>query len=187
VIAEATPLPGLLLLRPRLIRDARGHFLEIWSRDRYEAAGLPSEFVQDNVSVSARGVVRGLHAQAAPHAQGKLVTVVHGAIFDVAVDARPDSATFGQWYGVELRASAGTQLWIPSGFLHGFQALEENSVVQYKCTAPYHQPAEFSVRWDDPAIGIRWPIEAPMLSAKDSEAPPLRVLDRRFLRLPPAP
>jgi dTDP-4-dehydrorhamnose 3,5-epimerase len=171
VITEATPLPGVLLLRPRLFRDARGHFLETWARARYEAAGLPAEFVQDNVSVSARGVVRGLHAQAAPHAQGKLVTVAHGAIFDVAVDARPGAPTFGQWYGVELRASEGTQLWIPPGFLHGFQALEDGSVVQYKCTAPYHQAAEFSVRWDDPAIGIRWPLEAPLLSDKDAEAP----------------
>lgn len=177
MVVETTPLDGPLILRPSVFRDPRGYFLETWSEARYAEAGLPAHFVQDNVSVSAKGVLRGLHAQAASHAQGKLVSALAGTVFDVAVDIRRGSPTYGRWHVVELRAAEGTQFWIPPGFLHGFQAVEDGSVVLYKCTAPYCQPAEFSVAWNDPLIGVPWPIYPPKLSAKDAAAMPLGRVD----------
>jgi dTDP-4-dehydrorhamnose 3,5-epimerase len=178
---ERLAIPDVLLLRPRVFTDERGRFAESWSRERYREVGILEDFVQDNISASKKGVLRGLHAQRRPHAQGKLVSVAHGAIYDVAVDARIGSPTFGQWIGIELRAIHGTQLWIPAGFLHGFQALEDGSVVHYKCTVAYQPEGEFSVRWNDPAIGIRWPLETPLLSSKDAEAPGFSEVDPAWL------
>jgi dTDP-4-dehydrorhamnose 3,5-epimerase len=152
------------------MRDARGHFLETWQADRYAEAGVTGPFVQDNVSVSLRGVLRGLHFQH-PRGQGKLVGVVRGRVFDVAVDLRRDSSTFGQWVGSELSDQNGDQLWIPPGFAHGVLALSPEAVFAYKCTQPYCPKFDRSVRWDDPAIGIRWPLSAPLLSVKDASAP----------------
>jgi dTDP-4-dehydrorhamnose 3,5-epimerase len=168
---EETPLSGLIVLHPQVSYDERGYFLETWSQGRYDAAGITAAFAQDNVSFSSRGVIRGLHAQAFPNAQAKLVTVLKGAIFDVAVDARKDSKTYGRWFGRELTAKEGAQLWIPEGFFHGFQSLSEETVVLYKCTKAYHQPSELRVRWNDPALGVEWPIDRPLLSAKDATAP----------------
>ncbi|MCB1864011.1 MAG: dTDP-4-dehydrorhamnose 3,5-epimerase [Chromatiales bacterium] len=168
-----TALPGVLELRPRVFGDARGFFFESWQRERYAKLGMPTEFVQDNVSRSARGVLRGLHVQN-PQAQGKLVQVLDGAVFDVAVDVRRGSPSFGRWAGVHLRASEHNQLWIPAGFAHGFLVLSDTALFQYKCTASYCAECEFSIRYDDPEIGIDWPLDVqPQLSAKDAAAPRL--------------
>jgi dTDP-4-dehydrorhamnose 3,5-epimerase len=177
----ATELPDVLLLEPRVFGDERGHFFESYNSAAFDAAvGHAVTFVQDNQSVSARGVLRGLHYQRAPHAQGKLVRVTQGRVFDVAVDVRRESARFGQWTGVELSAANFRQLWIPPGFAHGFLALEEASVVQYKTTDYYCRDAEGCIAWNDPAIGLRWPLqrgEQPLLSQKDAAAPPLAMAD----------
>jgi dTDP-4-dehydrorhamnose 3,5-epimerase len=173
VKTTATEIPEVLLIEPRVFRDGRGHFLETWSAERYAALGLPASFVQDNVSASRRGVLRGLHFQH-PHAQGKLVQVLRGAVFDVAVDVRFGSPTFGRWVGAELSADNARQLWVPAGFAHGFQVTSaEDAVFLYKCTECYAPAAEATIRWDDPEIGIRWPLPDPVLSGKDAEAPPL--------------
>lgn len=168
-----TPLPGVLVLQPRLFRDARGLLLEGWNAGRYAGAGVPGPFVQDNISVSAPGVLRGLHYQH-PTAQGKLVTVLRGVIFDVAVDIRAGSPTFGRWFGCELSGEDFRQLYIPPGFAHGFVVTGETAVVWYKCTAPYTPADEGSVRWNDPELGVAWPATTPTLSPKDAAAPRLR-------------
>jgi dTDP-4-dehydrorhamnose 3,5-epimerase len=172
-------LPEVLLLEPRVLRDARGSFQELYHADRYAGLGLRTPFVQDNVSRSARGVLRGLHLQH-PHGQGKLVTVLEGAVFDVAVDVRRGSPTFGRWTGYTLTADGAHQLWIPPGFAHGFLVLEERSLVWYKCTAVYSAADELTVRWDDADVGVRWPDAAPILSAKDAAAPGLAELADRL-------
>ncbi|MEB3328529.1 MAG: dTDP-4-dehydrorhamnose 3,5-epimerase [Candidatus Sericytochromatia bacterium] len=167
-------LPGVILLEPRVHADDRGYFLETWHAARYAANGIPTAFVQDNLSRSRRGVLRGLHYQLT-QPQGKLVQVTRGRIFDVAVDVRQGSPTFGQWCGVELCEETHRQLWIPAGMAHGFLVLSEVADVSYKCTSPYDHASERGVRWDDPALGIAWPLAgaAPRVSAKDAELPPL--------------
>lgn len=157
-----TDIPGVLVIEPRIFRDHRGEFMETWNQRRYP---LP-EFVQDNLSWSRRGVLRGLHFQH-PNAQGKLVSVVHGEIYDVAVDLRRGSPTFGRWWGETLSAANHRQLWIPEGCAHGFVALADGSAVSYKCSDFYAPDDERTLRWDDPAIGIDWPVSDPELSAKD--------------------
>ncbi|MCV2422806.1 dTDP-4-dehydrorhamnose 3,5-epimerase [Paucibacter sp. DJ2R-2] len=174
---SATSLPDLLIIEPRVFGDARGFFTESWSEKVFdEAVGQPVRFVQDNHSRSARGVLRGLHYQLPPHAQGKLVRCVSGAVFDVAVDLRRSSPHFGRWAGVELSADNHRQLWIPPGFAHGFLVLSESADFLYKTTDTYAPQAEGSVRWDDPAIGIEWPDLglAPLLAEKDLKAPLLK-------------
>lgn len=165
-----TALPGVLLFEPKRFRDPRGFFVETFRADRYRDAGLAHPFVQDNWSHSVRGVLRGLHLQN-PNAQGKLVGVVSGEIFDVAVDVRLGSPTFGKHVGVTLSAENGRQIYIPRGFAHGFQVLSEAADFIYKCDAYYSAADEVTVRWDDPAIGIKWPIAEPLLSARDAAAP----------------
>lgn len=175
-----TALPGVVAIEPAVFGDDRGWFMESYNAPRFDALlaelGLPAPrpFVQDNHSVSAAGVLRGLHFQRAPHAQGKLVRVVKGSAFDVAVDIRPGSATFGQWVGETLSAANHRQLWIPEGFAHGFVALEDDTHFLYKTTDTYAKDCEGSILWNDPAIGIRWPLPAgaaPRLAAKDAAAP----------------
>ena len=178
-----TTLPGVLVVERRVFRDDRGWFAEAWNQERYRDAGLDATFVQDNVSCSRRGVVRGLHAQN-PHSQGKLVSVVHGEVFDVAVDVRWGSETFGKWVGRSLSESNGLQMWIPPGFAHGFVATSRHAVVSYKSTDRYAPGCEFSVRWDDPEIGVRWPVATPVLSEKDAQAPLLRDVAREQLAFP---
>ena len=168
-----TRLPGVVLVEARVFRDHRGYFLETWNAAGSAAVGLPTQFAQDNTSYSTRGVVRGLHYQQ-PGAQGKLVTVLRGAIRDVAVDIRVGSPDFGHWVAVDLVAEEGRQIYIPEGFAHGFAVLGDEAVVHYKATAPYAPGGEGSVRWDDPDLGIDWPPVAPILSAKDRDAPRLR-------------
>lgn len=167
-----TSLPGVLVLEPKVFGDERGFFMETWNQRRYEEAGLPGRFVQDNLSFSRRGVLRGLHFQN-PDQQGKLVYVLSGEVFDVAVDIRQGSPTFGQWEAVVLSSENKRQFWIPEGFAHGFLVTSDTALFAYKCTAPYNAEADGSVLWNDPEIGIEWPVEAPALSEKDRDAPRL--------------
>lgn len=163
-----TPLPGVLVFEPRAYPDSRGYFLETWNRDRYREIGLSGEFVQDNISYSCQGTLRGLHFQH-PHGQGKLVQALTGEVFDVAVDIRSHAPTFGRWYGVVLRAESHNQMYIPPGFAHGFYVLSEMAHFSYKCTDFYAPETEGGIAWDDPEIGIPWPlIGTPCLSDKDT-------------------
>jgi len=173
MIVEETGLPGVLLVCPKVYGDSRGFFMEIFNEERYSASGILGgglRFVQDNYSRSAHGVLRGLHFQRR-HPQGKLVQVVKGAVFDVAVDIRADSSTFGKWVGVELTEDNHHQLWVPPGFAHGFCVLSEVADFQYKCTDFYHPEDEGGILWNDPGIGIEWPLDDPLLSAKDQANP----------------
>lgn len=163
-------LPDLMLFEPPVFRDTRGAFRELYNEGRFTAAGLHQRFVQDNLSLSHRHVLRGLHVQH-PGAQGKLVCVLEGEVFDVSVDVRHGSPTFGEWAGFTLSAETANQLWIPPGFAHGFVVLSDHALFSYKCTELYAPGGEFSIRWDDPAIGIEWPVAAPLLSDKDAAAP----------------
>ena len=169
-----TALPGVLLIEPKVFGDERGFFLESWNAAAFAAAGIDAAFVQDNHSRSRRGVLRGLHYQIV-EPQGKLVRVTQGAVFDVAVDMRRGSPHFGQWAGSELSADNHHMLWVPPGFAHGFVVLSDTADFLYKCTTPYAPVDERAVAWDDPAIGIDWPLggTVPTLSAKDAAAPPL--------------
>jgi len=167
-----TELPEVLLIEPRVFGDVRGHFYESYQARRYADAGIPGPFVQDNHSRSVRGTLRGLHFQE-PRAQGKLVQVLRGTVFDVAVDIRRGSPRFGKWVGVELSGEQPRQLWIPPGFAHGFCVLSEFADFFYKCTEVYAPELDRTIVWNDPAIGIRWPVAEPLLSGKDREAPPL--------------
>lgn len=178
--AVPTGLPGVLLVETRVFGDARGWVRETWREAEYAAAGIAGPFVQDNASWSAAGVVRGLHFQH-PHGQGKLVSVLYGEVWDVAVDVRAGSPTFGRWTAAALSDRNGRQLWIPAGFAHGFAVLSDGAVVQYRCTAAYHPPGERIVRWDDPALGIGWPVRDPLLSARDASAPRLAELPAEAL------
>jgi dTDP-4-dehydrorhamnose 3,5-epimerase len=173
---HSTALPGVLLIEPQVHRDERGYFLETWQRDRYREAGLPDTFVQDNESGSARHTLRGLHYQLS-HPQGKLVRVTAGEVFDVAVDIRRSSPTFGRWYGALLSAENGRQLWIPPGFAHGFLVTSERAVFVYKCTDFFAAGSERSIAWNDPDLAIDWPLAggaAPNLSPRDAAAPRFR-------------
>jgi dTDP-4-dehydrorhamnose 3,5-epimerase len=168
-----TKLPGVVVIEPRAFADARGFLMETWNQQRYAEAGLPERFVQDNLSCSLKNVLRGLHLQF-PRAQGKLISVVEGEMFDVAVDVRPGSPHFRQWVGLTLSAENKRQLYIAEGFAHGFVVLSERALIQYKCTEYYHPEHEMSVAWNDPDLAIDWPVRDPLLSRKDSEAPRLR-------------
>ena len=166
-----TPIEGVLLIKPQVFGDERGYFVETWQKERYEAAGINLPFVQDNHSKSTKGILRGLHFQK-QHPQGKLVMVSLGEVFDVAVDIRKGSPTFGKWFGAILNQENQNQLWIPPGMAHGFVVLSDVAHFHYKCTDFNHPGDEGSIRWNDPTIGIDWPYkEEPVLSAKDQIAP----------------
>lgn len=166
-----TPIEGVLLIKPHVFGDQRGYFVETWQKERYEAAGINLPFVQDNHSKSTKGILRGLHFQK-QHPQGKLVMVSLGEVFDVAVDIRKGSPTFGKWFGAILNQENQNQLWIPPGMAHGFVVLSDVAHFHYKCTDFYHPGDEGSIRWNDPTIGIDWPYKKePVLSAKDQIAP----------------
>ncbi len=174
-----TRLPDVIVIRPEVFEDSRGFFMETWSRKDFEQVGIDADFVQDNYSSSVVGTVRGLHYQI-ERAQGKLVRVVKGEVFDVAVDIRKSSPDFGQWTSEILSAENRKQMWIPPGFAHGFLVLSETAEFEYKCTDYYAPEFDRSIRWDDPDIGIEWPLadgEQPVLSAKDSAAPFLKDAD----------
>jgi len=180
---EETALPGVLILTPKRFGDPRGFFSESWNKTRMAEAGLDYDFVQDNHSMSAAvGTLRGLHYQAPPHAQDKLVRCGRGRLYDVAVDIRAGSPTYGKWVGVELSFENGKQLMVPAGFLHGFVTREPDTEIVYKCTDFYNGDADGAVRWDDPAIGIDWDLAGiePVLSAKDADAPVLSEIGEVF-------
>ena len=167
----ATPLKDVYLLEPTVFGDQRGFFMETWNRETFRTAGFDLDFVQDNHSRSARGILRGLHFQM-EHTQGKLVRVTSGEVFDVAVDLRQSSPTLGQWYGVTLSADNRRMLWVPPGFAHGFYVTSDYADFIYKCTDVYHPASEKSLAWEDPTGGISWPVppgETPRLSARDSQ------------------
>ena len=172
---RGTSLPGVLIVEPAVFEDERGHFFEVHRDQRYSEHGIRDRFVQDNLSLSKRGVLRGLHFQF-PHAQAKLAQVVDGEVFDVAVDLRQGSPHFGQWFGTVLSGENHLQLYIPEGFAHGFCVLSETARFLYKCSAPYVPASDQVVLWNDPAIGISWPTQAPLLSPKDAAAPLLAAL-----------
>ena len=169
----ATELEGVMLVEPRVFPDTRGYFLESYKHSDFSAAGIDRPFVQDNHSFSSNGVLRGVHYQLEPSAQGKLVRVVAGKVLDVAIDLRKSSATFGRWVGYELSGENRRMLYIPEGFGHAFLALEDDTHLLYKCTAEYDKAAERGVRWDDPEIGITWPWKDPLVSEKDAILPRL--------------
>lgn len=180
----AMNLPEVLLVEPQRFGDARGYFIETWREERYRAAGINLSFVQDNLSRSTRGILRGLHLQH-PNDQGKLVYVLVGEVFDVAVDVRVGSPNFGKWTGALLSADDHRQLWIPPGFAHGFCVTSETALFAYKCTAPYSAADELGVAWNDPALAIPWPVAEPQLSAKDKFLPRLADIDpARLSRYP---
>lgn len=168
MIVTDTAIADVKLIEPKVFGDERGFFLESWNRNAFDAAGITARFVQDNHSRSSRGVLRGLHYQMNP-AQGKLVRVVAGAVFDVAVDMRKSSPTFGQWVGYELSAQNHRMLWVPQGFAHGFLTLEDGTDFLYKCTDFYAPASEHCLAWDDPSVGVDWPLDGmtPLISAKD--------------------
>ena len=180
-----TDLPGVLVLEPDVFRDPRGFFVETYHAERYAAAGVGVRFVQDNHSSSEKGTLRGLHAQER-FPQAKLVRVIEGAIWDVAVDIRLGSPTFGRHVAVTLSAEDQRQIFVPTGFAHGFCVLSERAQVEYKCTDYYHPEDELRVLWSDPQLAIPWPVESPVLSAKDLGAEPLRALQHRLPRYEPA-
>ncbi len=167
-----TALPSVLLIEPKVFGDTRGYFFETWQLERYRQHGINANFVQDNLSFSQRGVLRGLHYQY-ENVQGKLVYVLQGSVFDVVVDIRQDSANFGKWLGVELSAENKRQLYVPPGFAHGFCVTSDAALFAYKCTDVYNPAAEITVLWNDPAIGIVWPIAHPILADKDKQGLPL--------------
>lgn len=168
-----TSLPGCKVIEPAVFGDARGFFFETWNADRFAQAGLVDSFVQSNISSSSRGVLRGLHYQW-PRPQGKLISVLQGEVYDVAVDIRRGSPTFGRWEAVILSAENKRQFWIPEGFAHGFAVLSETALFNYLCTDVYVKEADAGIRWNDADIAVDWPISAPLLSAKDEAAPFLR-------------
>lgn len=181
LIIEKGPIEGLLVIQPKVFKDPRGYFLETWNERDYNAAGLSTHFVQDNQSKSKRGVLRGLHFQSR-YPQGKLVRVISGEVFDVAVDLREGSLTFGKWYGVILSGEKQNQLYIPPGFAHGFLVLSDEAVFAYRCTEYYHPEDENGIRWDDCKINIEWPDigQKPLLSAKDMLLPSFDATRRYF-------
>ncbi|UCD51575.1 MAG: dTDP-4-dehydrorhamnose 3,5-epimerase [Phycisphaerales bacterium] len=178
---EKTKIDGLLVLKPDVYSDARGYFLEQYSKKRYGELGSFPEFVQDNCSFSCYGTVRGLHYQIGASAQGKLVYVIYGKVLDVAVDVRFGSPTFGQYVAVELSHENKLQFWLPAGFAHGFSVLSETATFYYKCTAYYDRDCERSIRFDDPDLNIDWKVSNPIVSHKDQAAPSFRSIARDFV------
>jgi dTDP-4-dehydrorhamnose 3,5-epimerase len=180
---EFSPLeiPALILIKPQVFDDGRGFFVELYKHSDFARAGIGEHFVQDNYSKSVKGVLRGLHYQKSPKAQGKLVTCIKGSIFDVAVDIRKGSPSYGKWAGVELSEGNKHLLYVPPGFAHGFQVLSDTAEVQYKCTEEYSPADDRGIIWNDPDVGIVWPLKDPLLSGKDTKHPLLRDADNNFV------
>ena len=168
---EKTHIEGLVIVKPNVFPDSRGYFFESFNKEKFKNMGLNASFVQDNISKSSKNVLRGLHFQNPPYAQGKLVHVLRGAVLDVAVDIRKDSATYGQHYCIELSEENKLQFYIPEGFAHGFLTLEDDTIFSYKCTQLYNKESEGSIKWDDPDLGINWQSNNPIVSPKDQMAP----------------
>ena len=175
------PIEGLYIIEPAVHGDSRGYFMETYNQNDMHEAGLDMVFVQDNQSMSVKGVLRGLHFQKPPYAQGKLVRVIKGAVMDVAVDLRKDSPTYGKWESVVLTEENKIQFWIPEGFAHGFVTLEDDTIFAYKCTNVYNKESEGSILWNDPDINIEWNIENPILSEKDKISPLFKNFETPFI------
>tara|TARA_B100001758_G_C18185824_1_gene491929 strand:- start:68 stop:610 length:543 start_codon:yes stop_codon:yes gene_type:complete len=175
-----TPIEGLLIIKPDIFGDERGYFFESWSRKLYKNIGLDLDFVQDNQSLSQKGVLRGLHFQNPPFAQGKLVRVIKGSVIDVAVDIRKESKTYGDFFSIELSEVNKKVFWIPPGFAHGFISLQNDTIFHYKCTASYNKNAEESLLWNDPDLNIAWGIDNPLVSEKDMVANNFKDLKSQF-------
>ena len=167
-------IPGLILIEPKIFSDDRGFFMETYKESEFRENGITEKFVQDNFSKSSKNVIRGIHFQINPEAQGKLIQVVHGKVWDVAVDLREDSPTYRKWIGLGLDSVTRKMFYIPPGFAHGFAAMSDSVLFHYKCTNEYNMIAERGIRWDDPDIGITWPVENPIVSDKDRELPFLK-------------
>lgn len=174
MITEKTFIEGLLVIKPRVFEDARGYFFESFNEKALREAGLNAAFVQDNQSLSQKNVLRGLHFQAPPFAQGKLVRVIKGAVLDVVVDIRKKSPTYGKHFAIELNEQNKTMLWVPEGFAHGFATLQDDTIFYYKCSNYYHKESEGCVMWNDPALGIDWQVNDPLLSEKDKAGTPFK-------------
>jgi len=166
-----TPIQGLLVLQPNVFEDERGHFFETWSKQAFKNIGLELDFVQDNQSLSQKGVLRGLHFQNPPFSQGKLVRVVKGKVLDVVVDIRKESSSYGQHFSIELSEENKTMFWLPPGFAHGFVTLEDDTIFTYKCTGVYNKESEGALLWCDSDLKINWGIDSPIVSEKDQTAP----------------
>lgn len=179
---KSTPIPDLIIIEPQIWPDERGHFIETYNEKVFQANGICETFVQDNLSYSHRGVLRGMHAQAGPQAQGKLVRVLRGSVLDVVVDIRKQSETYGKSFSITLDAGQANALWIPPGFLHGFLALEDHTVFAYKVTGFYDKSGEVGVRWNDPSLHISWPmaVDELIVSEKDSQLPLLEEITSPF-------
>ena len=177
---EKTFIPGLLVVEPDFFPDNRGFFFESFNKEKYKDAGIAFEFVQDNLSKSTKNTVRGLHYQAGEFAQGKLCQVITGAVIDVALDVRFGSPTFGKYFSVELSGENHKQIWIPPGFAHGFSVLSDEAIFSYKCTAKYDKSSERSILYNDPALGIEWMVETPIVSDKDLKAKRFAEIEREF-------
>ena len=175
-----TPIQGLLILQPNVFEDERGHFLESWSKQEFKKIGLELDFVQDNQSLSQKGVLRGLHFQNPPFSQGKLVRVIKGRVLDVAVDIRKESSTYGQHFSIELSEDNKAMLWLPPGFAHGFVTLEDDTIFTYKCTGVYNKASEDALLWCDNDLKIDWGINNPIVSDKDEIAPPFTKFISQF-------
>jgi dTDP-4-dehydrorhamnose 3,5-epimerase len=175
-----TPIAGLLVIEPKVFKDHRGYFYESYNATAFKEAGIDAVFVQDNQSLSQKGILRGLHFQAPPHAQGKLVRVIKGAVLDVVVDIRKASPTYGRHYSIELTEDNFKMFWIPEGFAHGFLTLENNTLFSYKCTDVYNKASEGGLLWNDPELNIDWGISNPVLSEKDTQNPTLKDFSSPF-------
>jgi dTDP-4-dehydrorhamnose 3,5-epimerase len=177
---KTTPIPGLLLIQPKVFLDPRGYFFESYNKQEFSRIGITEDFVQDNQSCSCKGVLRGLHFQASPFAQGKLLYVAQGAVTDIAVDLRKKSSTYSKHFSVNLSAKDRTMFWIPPGFAHGFVTLEDNTIFCYKCTNIYNKDSERIIRWNDPDLNIDWGILNPILSQRDASSPLFKDVDAGF-------
>jgi len=175
-----TEIEDLLIIKPKVFEDSRGYFYESFNKEAFLAAGIDVEFVQDNQSLSSKGVLRGLHFQNPPFEQGKLIRVISGSVIDVAVDIRKNSPTYGKWVAVELSAENKLMFWLPPGFAHGFATLEDNTTFFYKCTGLYNADSEGSILWNDPDLNIDWKLSDPILSEKDKLCPRFRELESQF-------
>ena len=180
MVITKTKIEGLLIIQPKVFGDDRGYFFESYRLDKLRENGVDLDFVQDNESMSGKGILRGLHFQNPPYAQGKLVRVIKGKVLDVAVDIRKNSPTYGHWHSIILSEKNKTIFWIPPGFAHGFHSMEDNTLFQYKCTNYYNKEAEGSILWNDPDLNIDWGINNPLVSDKDKNVPLFKDLQSKF-------
>jgi dTDP-4-dehydrorhamnose 3,5-epimerase len=181
MVIKELHIQGLLVIQPDVFYDSRGYFFESYNKEKFQQIGIADEFVQDNQSLSAKGILRGLHFQNPPFAQGKLLSVIKGSVLDVAVDIRKGSPTYGKHFSVVLSGENKTLFWVPAGFAHGFLSLEDNTIFSYKCTQTYNKESEGSFRWNDPDINIDWGVNQPLVSEKDQNAPLFADLNSKFL------